>query len=145
MKILISSFSFLLSSLALASVADFTGTWVGKATITSTFGVKGSCSSLEIDIRQTATAIVVTRYHAACDLMDTDWGPSTMQIKGGKLIEDGEEVGSIDESTMVSNAADSGVLYILNLKKISDTEIDSTYGTKNAVGTISVDGPLKRK
>ena len=145
-KVILTHFIFLVYSVtSKATLADFSGTWVGLGSVTSTFGVKGKCSSLEIEIQQTPNELRVNRYHAACDLLDTDWGPSSQQIRDGKLYESGEEVGSIYGTSAVSSAADSGVLYILNLKKVSDTELNVTYGTQNFVGTITIEGPLHRK
>ena len=131
------------------SPADLTGHWVGKGKSTSTFGVNADCSSIDIEITQTQTEFIIQKYRALCGIQDSDWGPNHMQIKGADVYENGEIVGHIDENGIETASPDSGVLYVFNLKKITNvdgsTSVQAKYSTQNAIGSFSIDGALDKK
>jgi hypothetical protein len=129
--------------------ADFTGHWKGTGKTTSTFGVNMPCTSIDIEIVQSATEFVIKRYSGKCGINDSDWGPSTMQIQGGDVMQDGAKVGSVDGLSLQSAATESGVVYIFNMTKVLKPDgtfsVQSKYGTQNSIGNISIDGLLEKQ
>jgi hypothetical protein len=139
-KIQTIGFILFLSSGA-SALANFTGHWIAtNGKVSSTVGLSSKCSKVEIDIVQTEDAIQTKIYNATCDSFGSKWGPITQTIKNGKVYEQDEEVGKINEDTMITISTSGSYQYAYNLKLIKGadgkTQLMSYYGVKGAVGAM---------
>src|SRR4051794_8689228 len=80
--------------------ANFSGHWTGSGRITTHNSFNGTthgpCSLIELTIEHLPAQITIQRYHAVCANLSPDWGPHVMEVRGGKIFEDGEETGTFD-------------------------------------------------
>jgi hypothetical protein len=152
MKLNLKRILFLLllaQSLSVYAVGNFAGHWISESgKVTSNIGVNGNCSKIEIVITQDSSAVVTKSYHAECGTYSSDWGPVPEDIHGGKIFENGDEVGTIDETTLKTSAPDSGVIYNYNLSLMPSSQgsekMHSLYGTQNFVGSITIEADMVR-
>lgn len=136
-------------SVSAFAVANFTGHWVSNSgKVSSNVGLGANCTKIEIIIEQTETEIVTKKYHSTCGFFGSDWGPNTMQIQNGKVFENGDEVGYVNDTTLISITPDVNVLYAFNLKLTQTADgkpaVQSYYGVKNGVGAIATEGILEK-
>ena len=132
------------------AIGDFSGHWISEGgEVVSDLGLNSKCSRIEIVIEQTDIEIVTKQYTSTCDLFGSSWGPMVQQIENGKVFEHGEEVGTVDDTTLVSVAPSETVFYLYNLQLVpaadGSMELESVYGVKNYLGTIRTMAHLKRK
>ncbi|MEN0058461.1 MAG: hypothetical protein AAGB31_06475 [Bdellovibrio sp.] len=123
------------------AVANFSGHWIAnEGKLTSTVGMSADCTKVEIIIEQTETQIKTRLYDAKCSLFGSKWGPVVQEIRDGKVYEEGVEVGTITEDTMitVSNSGTYQYAYNLRLKTNAQGQIilESYYGTKGSLGSM---------
>ena len=147
-KTILSSLFFFGISQTIYAV-DFSGHWTGSGQITqrSLTGTDTKpCSLVDLSITQTPSKITLKRYHAICGLLDSDWGPDVMDIRGDKIFEYGEETGTLQGNLLKTLSSDGGVQYAFNLRlssEIGKTPIlESYYGVNNMTGTIVIEGKL---
>ena len=142
----------ILSTFAYGAVVQLAGHWVADAgTVSSNIGISGKCSKIEIIIEQTDSYVLTKKYTAECgmgNIMGSTWGPVRDDIKDGKIYEAGNEVGTIDATTMRTTAPDSGANYAYNLRirtgSDGQPEMETYYATQNAVGAIAIEGILHK-
>lgn len=132
------------------AIGDFSGHWVtDSGEVVSDLGLNSKCTGIEIVIEQTASEMITKQYTSTCALFGSSWGPMVQEIKDGKVFEQGEEVGTVDDTTLVSIAPSGTAVYIYNLKLVpsanGEMELESVYGVKNSLGTIRTEARLKRK
>jgi len=142
-------------SMSAASAGDFTGQWTGTGTMTTRTMGTGTpptttdCGSIEIDIDQQPDHITIQKYSASCGYTSSDWGPDVMTINNGKISEDGEEDGTFDGTTLLTNQPDMDVIYAFNLKLIVGSDgkpvLESYYGVKNYIGASVIEANLTKK
>lgn len=144
-------FLFLLFSLQAHAkpVANFTGHWVATSGKVSSQlpGLSGKCSHVEIIIEQSETQITTKIYKANCNLFSSEWGPIVQEIRDGKIYEGSDEIGTIDETKMLSIFTSGGVQYAYNLRLGSDGQapyLDSYYGVRGSVGAIVVEARMQK-
>ncbi len=148
------AFILWISSMAgVASAVDFSGQWEGEGTMTQVgLGVPKKtvpCKSVQMIIEHIPKLMTMQRYKANCGTIQPDWGPNRMEIRGTKIFEDDEETGSLEGNLLKTLTSDGGVQYAFNLRlnpaqpKKPET-LDSYYGVRNRVGTIVIEGSLKR-
>lgn len=139
-------------SVSFAETANFSGCWKGTGKLIRHSNFTGNeespCSLIDISIAQTPTEYKTERYHAICGMMDSDWGPDIMEIKdGSKLIQWGDEVGSINENILKSSVPDGGVVYAFNLRLnnagSAAPTLDTYYGTQSMIGAMVIEGKLQ--
>lgn len=140
-KLLIVSCSLTFLTTNVFAVANFSGHWLANSgKLSSTIGLSSDCSKVEIIINQSETQIVTQMYNSECKMFNAKWGPITQTIKDGKIYEDGTEVGTITEDTLItiSNSGTYKHAYNLKLKTnaAGHTTLDSYYGSKGAIGAI---------
>ncbi len=139
--------SILLLSPITIFAADFSGHWVGTGTMYQKPILVGNptqspCSKIEVWIEQTPQTITNRRYHATCGNIDSDWGPDVMQIQNGKVIDQGEEIGTYDGNKLITITEDGGVSYAFNLQVNGQgptRTLHSYYGTRNGVGSAVIE------
>jgi hypothetical protein len=133
---------------AFAQTADFSGHWVGTGTIYQKPLLVGNptqspCSKIELWMEQTAATLTTRHYTATCGAISPDWGPDVMQIKDGKVIEQGDEIGTLKGDTLITVDDTGSVSYAFNLKVTGTGDqrtLHSYYGVKNGMGTIVIEG-----
>jgi hypothetical protein len=140
----------LFTSLSSLAVGDFSGHWVAEGgEVTSDVGLNSKCSRVEIVIEQTQSAVITQKYSSSCNLFSSEWGPMEQLFADGKIYEQGEEVGTIDDSSLTSIAPSGTAFYLYNMRLVpgasGEIELESEYGVKNAVGTILTTARLKRQ
>lgn len=150
MKILLSLFIalFCSSNQALA-IAPLGGHWVAlEGKISSNLGLSGKCSKVEIMIEQTEARITTTKYESTCTMFGSKWGPIPQDIKDGKVYEAGEQVGTINDTTLITISQDGSYQYAYNLKLITgpqgQTQLQSYYGAGSGIGAIATEATLEK-
>jgi hypothetical protein len=130
------------------ALADFSGHWVGDGKINSNIGLNSTCSKIEIVISQTATTLVTEKYVSTCKLFGSSWGPVEMTIQGGDVFEDGEQVGTINDDTLLTIEPSGTVAYAFNLKLVPKGDgtmaLQTYYGTQNSIGGMATEGLLHK-
>lgn len=148
MKYLLLSLLFSSATLA-ADVANFSGHWIAPSgKVNSNVGLKGECSKIELVIEQNANVIRTKLYKADCGNYSSSWGPVNQFIRDGKVYEgegeDEEEVGTITHDTLITVARSGSVSYAYNLKLHPQADgtqtLQTYYGTRNAFGSIAIEG-----
>ena len=134
-----------------ALAVDFTGHWVGPGQITQVdFAGRRTapCSRVEIILEHLPAQLTIERYHAICQTMEPKWGPFDMEIRDGKIYEDGEETGTLEGDTLRTLSQDGSIQYAFNLrlKEVAPGEkptLESYYGVRSGMGTIVIEANLK--
>jgi hypothetical protein len=125
----------------------FTGHWVGIGHLAGV-GLSMDCTKVEMTVQQTADQFVIQNYAASCGIANMNWGPNTMQVQGSKVLDQGDEIGTLTDTELKTSEVESGVNYIFNLKLIPATSptgqtiLQSTYAVENDTGTITVESHL---
>ncbi len=134
---------------ASAFAVNFTGHWRGSGQVTEsgwTGNRSGPCGQIEIRIEHVASALTVQSYKATCGLMQPDWGPVPMEIRGTRVFEGETETGTLVDNLLRTLSADGGVQYAFNLRLNGEggpaPTLDAYYGVRNLVGTIVIEGTL---
>jgi len=151
-SIILTSFLLTFTNAASANaegIANFSGHWIASVgKVSSNVGLSSNCSRVEIIIEQSDTAILIKKYNAECAMFGSSWGPVSMEIKGTKVFENGEEVGHISADTLITISQEPSAAYAFNLKLISDASgkpiMESYYGVKNGVGAIATEANLAK-
>jgi hypothetical protein len=132
---------------------NFSGDWQGTGQLQGPGNRKSPCSKIriKIDHRTGATPEVLTvqLYDATCGLYGPEWGPYPFEIREGKVYEGGEETGALEGSVFRTTSSDGGVQYRFDLQlqngaSSADDLLRSSYGVRNGMGTIVIDGVLSR-
>lgn len=123
------------------AVGNFEGHWIAtQGEVTSNLGLSSTCTKIEIVIRQTESSIVTDKYESTCQLYSSTWGPVVQRIQDGKVYEDEDVVGTIDDSSLLTTAPSGTVFYIYNLKLVPNNngqmDLEAEYGVRNYLGTI---------
>lgn len=138
----------------LAGAVNFSGVWTGTGTMTQAspfLGNKSSpCSLVEVALEHLPNKLTIQHYHAICGTTDSDWGPSSMEIRGEKTFENDTETGTLIGDTLKTIANDGGVEYAFNLrlKAVPDGQrpvLETYYGVRNMAGAIVIEGNLEPK
>ncbi len=70
-------------------------------------------------------------------------------IADGKVYEHGEQVGTVDDTTLISIAPSGSVAYHYNLRLVpaadGTMELESEYGAQNFLGTLMTVARLRRQ
>lgn len=135
-------------------VVNFSGSWGGTGQMVSKSPWTGNkteaCRSIEIRIKQSADTLSIERYRGVCGMLDSDWGPLTMQLRDSKLWDPEEpdhQVGVI-EGNILKATFSGGAAYAFNIRlnppasQGAKPTLDSYYGVQNAFGTIVIEGRL---
>jgi hypothetical protein len=131
--------------------SHFGGHWTGAGRIISHntfFGTtQGPCSLIDITIEHLPARLTIARYHAICDNLSPDWGPSVMEIREGNIFEDGEQTGTFDGDILKTLQRSGAVQYAFNLRIAPQSPADapvleSYYGVRNAAGSMVIEGNL---
>ncbi len=135
-----------------AHAVDFSGHWTGSGTMTQKDPFTGAhtspCSLVDIQLEHLTDSLTIRHYHAICGQIDSDWGPSKMEIRGTKVYEGDEETGTLEGDTLLTDESGSGTDYAFNLRlktpEAGKTPVlESYYGVRNAVGVIVIEGNLQ--
>ncbi len=142
------SFLFLIPMTSFA-VANFSGHWVADSgTVSSNIGLNSKCSKVEIIIEQTEKTILTKKYQADCALYGTKWGPIPDDYENGKVFEDGVEVGTVSDTTLMTLTRSGSAQYAYNLKlsqaATGEWQLQSYYGTKTAAGAMATEATLRK-
>lgn len=140
-KILIGGL-MLISSVSMG--LNFSGHWVANSgKVSSNIGLNSPCSKVEILIQHTDDQIRTEYYKSDCQMFGAKWGPVVQNIKDGKVFENGVEVGTITEDTLMTTSTSGTYKYAYNLKlKVSDEGeliLNSYYGTQGAIGAMATE------
>ncbi|MBY0384773.1 hypothetical protein K2X05_06400 [bacterium] len=132
------------------AIGDFSGHWIADSgEVKSNVGLSSTCSKIEVIIEQTDTTIVTKKYESTCKLYGSSWGPFVQTIEDGKVYEDDEQVGIVDDTKLTSTSPSGTATYIYNLILGTDSKGERTltveYGVKNYVGTIITYGTFYKQ
>jgi len=147
------SVTLALSALS-AGAVNFSGSWVGTGTMTEKNPYTGNksspCSIVEVVLDHKPDGLTIQHYRGLCGQLDSDWGPSSMEIRGEKTFEEGEETGTLIGDTLKTISSSGGVQYAFNLS-LRDVPAGTTptletyYGVRSMMGTIVIEGNLQPK
>ena len=124
---------------------DLNGTWSGKGQLADSKGNKSPCESIEFSIKQKDQSLVVEHYHAKCQMLDSDWGPLSFEIKNGEVYNDGDRVGTFDGHLFKTLMPDGGVEYAFNFEITSQNTMQIYYGVRNPIGAMVIEGETHLK
>lgn len=141
-------FSWIVSFSAGANV-QLEGHWVADSgQVSSNIGLSAKCTRVEIIIEQDEKSVKTLKYDAQCGTLGSKWGPIQQDIENGKVFEAGVEVGTIDDTTLLTTSVDGTVQYAYNLRLVrgqnGEPLLQSYYGTKNFIGAIVTEATLSK-
>lgn len=129
----------------LSFAQDLSGAWSGTGQWVDDKGSKTPCTLIEVSFKQGDQNLVVEKLHAKCGQLESDWNPLTFEIKGTKVYNDGDEVGTFDGHIFKTLMPDSGTDYAFNFEITGPNTLQIYYGVRNAVGAMVIEGETQRK
>lgn len=85
--------------------AGFEGSYKGTGKVYDSTGFKKNCETMTVQVDQTATTLKVSTSFT-CGGMKLDAPGGALEIKGGKLLKNGQAVGSISNDAVTINEVD---------------------------------------
>jgi uncharacterized protein YdeI (BOF family) len=140
---------FLASSLiSVSAFADFNGSWQGKGNYTDGEGYTEMCSTMKLELAQSASEFSITSGGFECESLKIALNPATFTVQDGEIVDkDGNYLGSADDSYFFVKSTDAQTQWTVTYQvEITSDGMEYKQTTLDDGGNIvfTIDGILNK-
>jgi hypothetical protein len=126
---------------SVSAQASFSGAWSGTGTLSNNAGQSAQCQSMVLNIAQTETQLTVTYKFICEDNSLETTQPMVAQIQGGKVISQGQQIGSITATDlMVGYQSTDGYDVSYTLHLAAANQLQYSQGVNKAGDGFNITG-----